>query len=170
MKLNIGCGDVYKEGYINIDGSETIGADKVIDLNNEKLTDHFENDTVDSIITSDIIEHFYRWEAVNLMQACFDILKQGGDIFIRVPDTEKILNHANFTLEQKLLFLYGGQDVPQGNPKMDKTRKAHPEYFCHKYGWTLKTLSKQLEDIGFKVTKRQSEVGDGFNMVVLAVK
>jgi len=154
IKLNIGCGDDYREGFINIDGSSTIGADEVIDLNETRLTDMFKKNSVDVILASDIIEHFERYKALEMLEDCYKILKKGGKIKIRVPDTQGIITNPEFTIEKKILFLYGGQDIPQENEAMDKTRKAHPNYFCHRYGWTLISLSKELIKLKFRITSQ----------------
>ena len=47
--------------------------------------------------------------------------------------------------------MFGGQDIPQGNNEQDESRKKFPQFFCHKYGWTRKTLTESLNDIGFHI-------------------
>lgn len=149
MKLNIGCGDSYIDGFINIDGSTEVKTDKVIDISKDSLTNHFAENSVEYILASDILEHHFHWEAVQLLKDCLVILQKDGILDIRVPDCEHIIN-SQLPLEVKLTSLYGGQDVPQcNNAVMNESRKQYPEYFCHKYGWTKDRLRTHIYDIGY---------------------
>ena len=149
MKLNIGCGVDYRERFINIDGSSEVKTDKLIDISNESLTDHFEENSVEYIMSSDIIEHHFHWEAIQILKDFYCILQRGGILDIRVPNCDYIIN-AHLPTETKLTLLFGGQDIPQGvDPTMDESRKKYPQYFCHKYGWTEDRLKHDLTLIGY---------------------
>jgi predicted SAM-dependent methyltransferase len=169
INLNIGCGSDYREGYINIDGSiALLKVDKQMDLNRESLLEHFEKNSIDFILANDIIEHFFHWEAVKMLKEFYAILKPTGKCEIRVPDTEYIIKSWRLPFAQKINLLYGGQDFPQGdNKEMNKSRKIKPQYFCHKYGWTRKTMEQELNGIGFSEIKTQSA---GVNFIVFAEK
>lgn len=151
MKLNVGCGTDYREGFINIDGSNTLPkVDKVIDISNESLLSHFSEGEIEYILANDIIEHHFHWEAVQILKDFFVLLKNGGVAEIRVPDAEVIIKSWKLTINKKLNLLFGGQDIPQGrNVKMDESRKKFPQFFCHKFGWTKKLMKKELKTIGF---------------------
>jgi predicted SAM-dependent methyltransferase len=121
----------------------------VIDFTTEPLTDHFAAGSVDHILANDIIEHLFHWEAVNLLQQFHELLRPGGTVEIRVPDCEWVLR-SRLSVEDKLWHFYGGQDVPQGRDEaMDKAREKYPQYFCHKYGWTMDRMQAELVRIGF---------------------
>ena len=151
MKLNVGCGTDYLEGFINIDGSDTLAkVDRIIDLSAESLLLHFPEGQVVHIIANDIIEHHYHWEAVRIMQDFYRLLARGGIVEIRVPDAEFIITNASLSIGKKLNLLFGGQDIPQGlDPQMDESRKMFPQFFCHKFGWTMTSMRNELEGIGF---------------------
>ena len=169
IKLNVGCGTDYREGFINIDGSScSFKVDKRIDLCSESLLDCFEQDSVDYILANDIIEHFFHWEAVKVLKEFYAILKPSGKCEIRVPDTEYIIKSWRLTFAKKMNLLYGGQDFSQGdNKEMNESRKKFPQYFCHKYGWTRKTMEQELNGIGFSKIKTQRA---GLNFIALAEK
>jgi hypothetical protein len=156
-RLNVGCGTDYREGHINIDGSSSIfKVDKYINLNEESLLSHFQPNTVDFILANDVVEHFFHWEAISLVQDFYSLLKPFGKVEIRVPDAEYIID-AKLSIAQKLNLLFGGQDIPQGiDVKMDESRRNFPLFFCHKYGWTRAMMESELKNIGFSnvVTKR----------------
>lgn len=169
MKLNVGCGTDYREGYINIDGSNALSrVDKVIDISTQSLLPHFNEGEFEFILASDIVEHHFHWEAVRLLKDFHVLLKIGGQVKIKVPDAEGIINNPKFSVERKLKLLFGGQDVPRGdNHQMNESRKKFPHYFCHKYGWTMKLMKKELFDIGFsKVQCKRA----GNNFVAMATK
>lgn len=169
IKLNIGCGTDYREGFINIDGSSTLyRVDKVIDLDGSSLLEHYAPDSVDYVLANDIVEHFFRWEAEKLLRVFHAVLKPGAKCEIRVPDTEYIMRSWRLPLQTKLNLLYGGQDVPQGdNQAMNESRKKFPQFFCHKYGWTRKTMSELLKEIGFI---HISTARAGVNFIAVAEK
>jgi predicted SAM-dependent methyltransferase len=151
MKLNIGCGTDYRDGFINIDGSDTLPRlDKKLDIRRESLLSHFDSESVTYILANDIIEHHYHWEAVRILREFHCLLTVGGTAEIRVPDAEWIIKTWRLSVEQKLNLLFGGQDIPQRrDEKMDESRKKFPQYFCHKFGWTIKRMTGELAAIGF---------------------
>lgn len=163
LYLNVGCGDDYRDGYLNIDGSSSLHTvDKVIDLGSESLLEHFARGSVDFILANDIVEHLYHWQAVRLLDEFNALLKPSGRCEIRVPDAGYIISSWRIPLEQKLLLLFGGQDIPQGdNVVMNESRRAFPEFFCHKYGWTRKSLAQELTAVGFG-SVRTSRAGTNF--------
>ena len=68
MKLNLGCGDKILPGYINVDVMESrrgLKPDVICDLH--QLTP-FENDSADEILSVHVIEHFWRWEVLDVLK------------------------------------------------------------------------------------------------------
>ena len=151
LKLNIGCGTDYREGFVNIDGSNTLPkVDRVIDIARESLLDHFNRGDVHFILANDIIEHHFHWEAVKIMREFHALLANGGQVEIRVPDVAYIIKSWRYPINRKVTLLFGGQDLPQGSDaEMDQSRKQFPQFFCHKFGWTMKSMQKELYGIGF---------------------
>jgi hypothetical protein len=65
-------------------------------------------------------------------------------------------------------LLFGGQDIPQRvNAEMDNSRKKHPQFFCHKYGWTMEAMRRELKRVGFSQVTCKSA---GTNFVAYATK
>jgi len=167
LRLNVGCGNDYREGFINIDGRADLPrVDRVINLSKESLLKYFKEETVDFILANDIIEHHFHWEGVRIMKDFYALLKPGGTLEMRLPDFECICSSSELSMPQKINLLFGGQDIPQGeeNPS---SRKRYPEFFCHKYAYTQTTLKEELEAVGFKnITTRK----EGTNFVVTSIK
>jgi len=80
MKLHLGCGNDYKNGYINCDVSKQVNPDKIVDLE-KKLS--FKNNSVDEIVANHVLEHIHNF--VPLMQEFYRICKNKAIIKIKVP-------------------------------------------------------------------------------------
>jgi len=108
----------------------------------------FNENKIDLIYVSHVLEHVGRRQYMSVLQRWYDILKEGGTLRIAVPDFEKVVEHYNKNHDLQAIrgFLYGGQTYPQNY------------HYC---AWDFKTLASDLETIGFKDVKlydwRQTE-------------
>lgn len=167
-KLNIGCGVDYREGFINIDGSSTLkNVDIILFIPKEKLINKFEMNSIDFILCNDFLEHHFHFEAIEILKDFVNVLKVGGQLEIRVPESKFIILNPLFSISKKLTLLFGGQDIPQGNKEMDESREKFPEYFCHKYGWTKQSLRDELLKLNLKIINIRRV---GTNVVIKAEK
>jgi len=102
IKLNIGCGDVILPEYINCD----LYSEKA-DIKFDAKQLPFDDNSVDEIYASHLIEHFDIIEAPLILKEWFRALKYGGKIVIETPD---LLNTCKWFLasdEQWRIALYG---------------------------------------------------------------
>jgi len=172
VKLNVGCGSDYRQGFVNIDGSSALpNVDKIIDLSKESLRQYFADKSVEYILANDFIEHHFHWEAVKILNDFYKLLKPGGVLQMRVPDFQRITalwswRSLLLSPEKKIALLFGGQDLPQGEGDTT-SRNEFPQFFCHKYAYTKKTMRSELESIGFTNVKVKSA---GTNFEVFAKK
>ena len=81
MKLNLGCGQSKKKGYINIDSSKQVNPDKVIDLEKAKLP--FKDNSVDEIIAEHVLEHINNF--IPLVHEMYRVCKNNSMIKIKTP-------------------------------------------------------------------------------------
>jgi len=162
LKLNLGCGLDKREGYVNIDIREDVEPDMVIDLEKE-LLQRFEDESVDEILAKDFLEHL-SWRVVEtFLRDCHRVLKHNGRIYIQTPDLEaiakKVILNPNFKFGSLYGFkavsywVYGGQEYPENT---------------HKSGFTMNSLKRLLEDIGFEVLELKND--GGTNIVCWARK
>ncbi len=89
-KLNLGCGEDKKEGYVNLDWSPLVAPDVVHDLN--KLPYPFPDDSFDLIEAYHVLEHLEK--PFLIMGEFHRILKPGGKVHIKVPHFSRGLTHA----------------------------------------------------------------------------
>ena len=99
-KLNFGCGDDIKEGYVNADVVRMKGVDIVHDFN--KFPYPFKNNEFDEIYTSHVLEHLD--DLGNVMKELKRISKTGARIIIRVPHFSCGVSYRDPT--HKRLFSY----------------------------------------------------------------
>lgn len=85
VRLNLGCGDIYKEGFINIDQYNP-KADSKVDLS--VFPYPFEKDYADEIVMSHVIEHI-SWQSTTLvLSELYRILVPNGKLSLSYPDFE----------------------------------------------------------------------------------
>jgi len=81
IKLHLGCGNDYKEGFINVDGSADVKPDKVWNLEQSPLP--FESDSVEEIVANHVLEHVHNF--VPLMHDLHRICRANARIHIKTP-------------------------------------------------------------------------------------
>ena len=159
--LNLGCGNKIKkstenEEWINLDFRKLEGVDIVCDLTKEKIL--LEDNSIDFILADDILEHFQPKELINVLLECHRVLDEGGEIEIKTPDIERIIEVYpkvidDFELDRKI---FGGREY-EGNQ--------------HKIGFTKKSIEFYLNITGFKVHRIENmNLGDYTNMKISATK
>jgi len=149
MRLNLGCGDDIRKGFINLD-IRSLKDMSVCDVSNDKEMKRYRG--ADEILALDILEHFPREEARRVLKMWIELLRPGGMITIRCPDFRHVMILPQSD-ERTELLLYGGQDYPEN---------------FHKCGFTVATLTKLLEDNGLGVIK--SQVTSAGNLEIAARK
>lgn len=139
IKLNLGCGNKKIYAFTNIDIRSDVNPD-VIDDCFKLLT--FETNSVDLIFTAHMLEHANRKNALLALKRWYELLKKDGEIYIAVPDLEKVFEHYIFYKDLRYLqgFLYGGQ--------------KYDDYDYHYTGYDEKTLKEDLLSVGFKSAER----------------
>lgn len=151
VKLHLGCGGMRWRDFVNVDlydydenvpdGSRSgCVADVFADVRNLGLPD----DTVDEIFTSHTVEHFYRWECLDMIEDWFRILKPGGKLIVEMPD---LIRCILWMISPEKRKRRNGRSQLYGN-QTDRL-----EYETHKYVWSGKEFVRELKNIGFsKVT------------------
>jgi hypothetical protein len=81
MKLHLGCGNDYKEGYVNCDRTDKIRVDKIVDL--EKPLKIFKTNSVEEILIYHTLEHIFNF--IPLMHEFHRICKNKTIIKIKTP-------------------------------------------------------------------------------------
>lgn len=138
MKLNLGCGGIYKKDYLNVDAFDDTVADKKMSALDLKLKDN----TAEEIITSQLIEHLGLISSIYALSECFRVLKPNGKLTIETPDIKtafkKYINGDREDRKNLLPWIYGLE-----------TPGMH-----HKFCYPEDLLEETLKKIGFANIKK----------------
>ncbi|GIW63276.1 MAG: hypothetical protein KatS3mg091_078 [Patescibacteria group bacterium] len=134
-KLNLGCGQDYKIGWVNVDADHNVKADLYFDVA-KKFP--LKDESFDYILAQDVLEHLTFQQAKIFLSECKRVLRVNGVLEIRVPNLFDIFKRFKSDPEVLFKFIYGNTE-------------SHSIYGLHKYGYTLNTLKKHLALAGFKV-------------------
>jgi len=144
-KLNLGCGDKILPGYINVDVVESRldrKPDVICDLH--RLTP-FEDNSVDEILSVHVVEHFWRWEVVDILKEWVRVLKPGGKMILECPN---ILSAAQELLRNPDMACGPGPEgqrsmwVFYGDPQWQDS------YMVHRWGYSPLSLARVMHEAG----------------------
>ena len=136
MKLHLGSGSRYLEGYLHVDIADYEHID--IKSSVDKLNT-IDNDTVDEIYASHVLEYFDRNEVESVLNEWKRVLKKDGVLRIAVPNFEALIKVYQETAEiEKILGpLYGKWELTDGN------------FIYHRTVYDKNSLTELLERMGF---------------------
>ena len=144
-KLNLCCGEMALDGYVNIDAYPNPGVDVVCDA--RELA--YDNNSVDEVVMLHALEHFTLDDACMIVRKIFAMLKPGGILIIEAPDVFKAVKNTPTGEFDAIRGIFG--DIAE-------LRKGKDGY-QHKWGWTGALCQQELASAGFNV----SEVKDGIS-------
>lgn len=165
MKLHLGCGQRYFEGYVNIDyppSEHTVMQELIADEHANILELQYAPGTIDEVRLHHVYEHFSRPEACAMLSKWHTWLKSGGILHIEVPDFE-------YTAKAALKRF--------GDPKLRFVALRHlfgsheAHWAVHYEGYSFKLLGQMLENFGFVVKEEKRNQHKGtYNIEVIAAK
>ncbi len=144
IKINLGCGENKRRGFVNVDSSPEVNPDIIADVTVVPWDWAEWEKTVGLIFADNLFEHIREEPLLKVMKECHRLLKPGGLLQIIVPisapdnfmamfSDPSHVNH-NFTLETYDYFdhrhirwkRYGRA---YGNPKFERTRQERQGRF-----------------------------------------
>jgi predicted SAM-dependent methyltransferase len=134
-RLNLGCGPVYREGFVNVDAFDRTAADLACDLGALALKD----ESFDLIEAVHVLEHLGYIRALAALSGCFRVLKPGARLVIETPDAERafraFLGKKSEAERASLLSWIFGLDAPGQQ---------------HRMLFPKELLEKMLRETGFR--------------------
>jgi len=133
MKLHLGCGSKYIPGFVHVDIEDHPHVDHRTPVN--ALT-FAEDNSVELIYASHVLEHFGRHEVDQVLREWFRVLQSGGILRLAVPDFGAVSRRYQETgeLSELIGLVCGGQ---------------RNEYDFHKMVFDEKSLRERLLNVGF---------------------
>ena len=145
MKLNLGCGDKILPGYVNVDVAPSRAGQKpdvICDLHDLKP---FEDGSVDEILSVHVVEHFWRWQVVDVLREWLRVLKPGAPMILECPNLQSACEQL---LRDPESFAGPG---PEGQRTMwvfyGDPRWQDP-LMVHRWGYTPRSLAKVMAQAG----------------------
>lgn len=137
MKLHLGCGKRYIDGFIHIDAVDYPHIDHVTTIDHLSF---IPDDSVELIYTCHVLEHFKRKEVERVLREWYRTIKPGGTLRLSVPDFSKLCEvyKKEGNLEIIIGALFGRQDYL---------------YNIHYNVFDYSSLSKLLGLCGFEAIK-----------------
>lgn len=165
MKLHLGCGQLYLQGYINIDlptEMHSVQEHAAVDLHANILELQYPENSISEIRLHHVFEHFTRPIALALISSWSSWLKPGGLLHIEVPDFYRqafsILNHSDSFSQQALgiRHLFGSHEA---------------SWAVHCEGYSPQTLQFILHQYGYSITEiHNKEWQQTYSFEVIACK
>jgi predicted SAM-dependent methyltransferase len=188
-KLHLGCGSKTPEGWINLDGSWNAWSRKYpmvrkvlktfrilpvrllniqwnpdILIHDVRKPLRFQDNSLEAIYASHLLEHLYLEEAKRLLKECFRILKPGGVLRMVVPDLraivleymgEKPFGDSSEEMEAdsrgdrlNKRFSMRSQEPPSGN-LIYRIYTALKDFHSHKWMYDADSLVRYFSFAGF---------------------
>lgn len=133
VRLHLGCGVVYRPGYVNID----TGDGSVSDLRADAMDLPYPRNSVSLIEAHHLIEHFDHVHVLYLLAHWYRILKPGGNLIVETPDLERAFSeYRKADPKRKLTLLQWIYGVESGGMQ-------------HRTGFDLESLRDTLLRTGF---------------------
>jgi len=165
MKLHLGCGQIYLDGYINIDypldhhsvQTKSV-ADKLADITKLK----YKKGSISEVRLHHVFEHFDRSTACALLALWSSWLINYGLVRIEVPDYARTSASVFSPFTSKkvksigMRHIFGSQEA---------------EWAVHYYGWTETSLSELYKLLGFEIVSIKKNSWKGtFNIEITGKK
>jgi predicted SAM-dependent methyltransferase len=141
IRLNVGCGNKKLDGYLGCDFGDNYSGDQpdvVCDI--RELP--FDNDFADEVLAVHVLEHFYVWEAEDVVNEWIRVLKPGGKLVIEVPCLDKIINHY--------IKFEGAPPVNLSMWGLYGDPSYKDERMCHRWCYSVNQLKALLDQVGMK--------------------
>lgn len=170
IKLSLGSGNVnLGKDWIHIDATKH----PHVEYTHITNLSQFEDNSVDLIYASHVLEYFDRREALIVLTEWYRVLKKGGVIRLAVPDFEAL---TKLYLGIKIVRINNKNPIMINSPRKKEIRdiigplfgrmESNGEIIYHKTTYDFETLAQLLYQIGFKrITKYDCESVKPYNKI-----
>jgi SAM-dependent methyltransferase len=147
--LHLGCGAKYLPEFVNVDGNPFNRVDIWLDIRNGLP---FPTNSVESIYSTHVFEHFYGDELQSLLRECFRVLKPSAGVRLVVPN----LTSAIVAYSQKRTDWFS--EFPRNFESLGG--RFSNFVFCdgqHRTAFDFGYMSEVLRAVGFREVEESGE-------------
>jgi predicted SAM-dependent methyltransferase len=151
ISLNIGCGELIRGGWVNVDLQPRAGVYYLNVINGLPI----QSGTVARIHAEHFLEHLEYDDAVSFLLECHRVLKVGGALRIVVPDAEKYLRayvNDDVVFFEQLKNLGGSSEALP--TKCAICNQMFHMGGHHRFSWDFETLQFAARSVGFNDVSR----------------
>jgi predicted SAM-dependent methyltransferase len=152
--LNIGCGELVRNAWVNIDFQPRVGVFYYNALNTLPIDDN----SVKHIHAEHFLEHLRYDDAVRFLAECRRVLRQDGTCRIIVPDAEKYMRA--YTAGDRAFFEPFTHLGDSAEPLPTAAAICNQMFHMagdHYFGWDFETLEYVTKKVGFASATRSSQ-------------
>ncbi len=143
-RLNLGCGPMHLDGYINIDADPTACADFYMDFG--RVGEAFARESVAEVLMVHSIAYLNLWQARDLFVALHGLIRPGGRLVIETPDIERCARKLLESADRWDDYIEGVRGVYAFDPSQVANKSSITPYA---FGWSPWHLEKELRAAKF---------------------
>jgi predicted SAM-dependent methyltransferase len=145
-RLHLACGNVHKEGWINVDIEATPATDLVFDLVDGLP---FPDASCELVYHEHFLEHLAPDQGVRFLGECRRVLQPGGWMRIAMPDLDDIIRRSadGTWREQVWLKALGDYVIPT---RAEMINMAFRDW-GHRWLYDREELERRLREAGFSI-------------------
>lgn len=143
-RLNIGCGAVHFDGWVNVDLNPRPAVDLVWDITN---TLPFPDDSCEFIYNEHFMEHLRLQDAVGFMRECYRVLQPGGVLRVGMPSVAESVRcyYENDWRNQPWLEKYGYNWIQTRAESINISFR----HWGHQWLYDDEELTRRMKEAGF---------------------
>ena len=145
VRLNLGCGDKILPGYVNVDVVASRAGRKPDVQCDLHLLEPFADDSVDEILAVHVVEHFWRWEVLDVLKEWVRVLKPGGRMVLECPN---LISACEEFLRDPEVAASGGRAGQRSMWVFYGDPQWRDPYMVHRWGYTPKSLAALMAEAG----------------------
>lgn len=155
LKLHIGCGTVYKDGWINIDNNSDNNIARLDLAWDLHYPLPFSDNTVDFIFHEHFLEHLDVASGLRALTDFRRVLKVGGIMRVAIPDLQGIIaayQDADWIQNNKEFLQKYGLGFVKTNAEM---LNINMRAWGHQWLYDWEELERRLKEVGFSFVKQE---------------
>ncbi|HLZ89424.1 MAG TPA: methyltransferase domain-containing protein [Puia sp.] len=148
--LNVGCGPLSREEFINLDYEWTPTIDIVWDFTKKPIP--LPSESLEGIYTEHCLEHITLDACLGTLKDFHRLLKPGGNVRIIVPDAQIYLDLYQARKTDPSIVLPYGEKEATAAISINRIMRLHGHLFIY----DAETMGYLLEKAGFRNIKKES--------------
>lgn len=144
-RLNLGCGDKILEGYVNVDVAASRAGRRPDVLCDLHKLEPFESDSCDEVMAIHVVEHFYRWEVIDVLREWLRVLKPGGRMILECPN---LLTACQMVLANPQAAAGPGPEGQRSMWVLYGDPAWRDPLMCHRWNYTPDSLRAVMQEAG----------------------